>query len=88
MSSHKRRMSMHEMLKFQGMKPHIFDDAIAQSADLSATEKTVRTAIGNSMSCNVLERWFPRIAWATGAVSEKPDDHWADPAFVKRGARF
>ena len=81
-STLKRRLDMEEMLRFQGWSKHFMGDMGALA------DGQILHAVGNAMSCNVLERLLPRLAYVTGVVKEKPLDAWKSKSFVLKGARF
>ena len=80
-SSRKRRQAVGEMLMLQGIPPRMLGDISL----LSVT--AIRSAIGNSMSVNILERLLPRVCWSIG-ISHKIDDMWENEAWVLNGGRF
>ena len=76
-------MDTEEMLRFQGI----------DIRSLSGHEKGIRckefnAAIGYAMSANILERLLPRVAFASGCLSTRPEDPWRSTRFVNEGARF
>ena len=75
-TSRGRRLAVSEMLRCQGFRP---ETVRWQAARLART--VVGQACGNAMSCNVLERVLPRLAYSAGLVEFKPIDRWKDPTF-------
>ena len=78
MSTHDRRMTINEMLKFQGFPPGIYDWEA-----LKVARTTFSGSIGNAMSVCVLERLLPRAFVAAGILDTFEDD-WESPEFVKK----
>ena len=75
-TSRGRRLAVSEMLRFQGFRPETVQ---WRAASLGRT--VVGQACGNAMSCNVLERVLPRLAYSAGLVQCMPRDKWEDPTF-------
>merc|ERR1719335_352895 len=69
-TSEQRKISVDEQMRFQGMRP---DTIPFRKAGLSRTN--MGNALGNAMSCTVLERLLPRVLISSGLVSNK----WKDP---------
>ena len=66
-----RRLCVSEMLRLQGLSPDL-----VQWEKAKVSRSKMGGACGNAMSCNVLERLLPRVAWAAGLISELPFDNW------------
>ena len=84
LSTHERRMTQDEMMKIQGLTLHSFGDYF----ELGITRAAVNTAIGNAMSCNIIERLCCKALCTVALVEEPMADRWEDPEFAKKGAYF
>ena len=81
LSTHRRRLDQIEMLEFQGIPPHYF-------AKTNLSRCVLNAAIGNAMSCNVLERLIPKAVYATGMLKRPIADRWSIDGFVRNGAKL
>ena len=79
MSTHNRLMDTEEIMRLQGFIP----DDIKRS---HIKRSGMNFALGNAISCNVLERLLPKVLWASGIVDKVVKDRWEDKAWVKQGA--
>lgn len=77
-STRRRKISVDEMLRFQGFRP---DTVEWREAKMSRCE--VGRALGNAMSCTVLERLLPRVL-VTGGLLAKWTDKYEKPEAAKR----
>ena len=78
----RRRMTVDDMARLQGMQPGRVDWVGA-----GIGKGTYGHMIGNSMSVNVLERLLPKVLHAAGLLNRRPPDpwglHYADASWVK-----
>ena len=71
-----RRLCISEMLRLQGFRP---ETVSWEEAGVARTR--MGRAIGNAMSCCIMERLLPRVLWAGGLISEMPVDKWEDAEY-------
>ena len=76
-----RRLSLQELMKLQGFPPRVMKRG-------KLTAKKMQAALGNAMTCSILERLIPRALWASGLIQNPMFDKWSDEAFIKKGAHF
>ena len=76
-STRRRKASLDEMMRFQGFRPHT-----VPWRDAKLTRCDVGRALGNAMSCTVLERLLPRVLVAGGFLKT-----WTDPYEEPKAAK-
>ena len=72
-------MDSREIMKLQGFIP----DDIKWA---HMTKSAINFALGNAISCNLLEQLLPEVLWASGVIDKKPKNRWQDEEWVKKGA--
>ena len=76
LSTYSRRLTMHEMMRFQGMNPKVL-----AGWQECMKDRQMGHAIGNAMSVNVLQRVLCR-ALAAGGLIHKMQDPWDDKHYT------
>lgn len=76
LSSYDRRLTIHEMMRFQGMNPKVLE-----GWQDCMTARQMGHAIGNAMSVNVLQRVLLRALWSVGLIGKMPDP-WDNKKYV------
>ena len=79
-STLERRMTTTEMARLQGFGSWPIDQY-----KIHCSKTKINGAIGNAMSCNVLERILPRAFWACGLINHIPSDPWENKKYVVSG---
>ena len=78
-SSLQRKLTSFEMARLQGFPKTPMNKYIRR-----CTPTCINGAIGNAMSCNILERIIPRALWASGLLADLPTDPWEKNIFCWR----
>ena len=77
-----RRLSLEELVKLQGCPPQIpFDH------EERLKPRHFQAALGNAMTCSILERLIPRVLRASGLPCAARD-MWVDMSLIKAVAHF
>lgn len=71
-----RRLCVSEMLRLQGFRP---ETVSWEAAGVPRTK--MGKAIGNAMTCSILERLLPRILWSAGLIPKLPKDMWVEASY-------